>query len=181
MGFERNLMKSYRELDLTHFTSRYILLVFVKQTKHSKWHWSNTLSVLAISWDSKEIPWNRIENSTSPNYFSIHPLKADTRSDRYQSLCQFEWWRGDSRVIVSRTRQPHFTSRYNFLSKNTCLPRNAGRLEVTLKQHFVSSRDFIGFERNPMKSYRELDLTHFTSRYILLVFVKQTKHSKWQA
>jgi len=38
--------------------------------------------------------------------------------------------------------------------------------------------DFMGFERNPMKSYRELDLTHFTSRYILLVFSKQTKHSK---
>jgi hypothetical protein len=112
MGFERNPMKSYRELDKPRLTSRYILLVFVKQTKHSKWH---------------------------------------------LSFCQFEWWRGDSRVIVSRTRQPHFTSRYNFLSKNTCLPRNAGRLEVTLKQHFVSSRDFIGFERNPMKSYRELD------------------------
>jgi hypothetical protein len=49
------------------------------------------------------------------------------------------------------------TSRYNFLSKITCLPRNAGRLEVTLTKHFVSSSDFMGFERNPMKSYRELD------------------------
>jgi hypothetical protein len=60
--------------------------------------------------------------------------------------------------------KPRLTSRYNFLSKITCLPRNAGRLEVTLKQYFVSSSDFMGFERNLMKSYRELDLTHLTSR-----------------
>ena len=109
MGFERNPMKSYRELDKPRLTSRYILLVFVKQTKHSKWH---------------------------------------------LSFCQFEWWRGDSRNIVSRTRQPHFTSRYNFLSKNTCLPRNAGRLEVTLKQNFVSSSDG---EATAETLYRELD------------------------
>ena len=41
--------------------------------------------------------------------------------------------------------------------QNTCLPRNAGRLEVTGINHFVSSSDFMGFERNPMKLYRELD------------------------
>jgi hypothetical protein len=56
----------YRELDKPRLTSRYILLVFVKQTKHSKWHWSNTLSVRVISLDSKEISWNRIENSINP-------------------------------------------------------------------------------------------------------------------
>jgi len=179
MGFERNPMKSYRELDkpkllldkfrlffqnkqntrsdigavLCQFewfhgirkksheivsrtrqaktTSRYILLVFVKQTKHSKWHWSNTLSVLAISRDSKEIPWNRIENSTSLNYFSIH---------------------------------------------FACFFKTNKTLEVTLKQHFVSSSDG---EATAESLYRELDKPRLTSRYILLVFVKQTKHSKW--
>jgi len=28
---------------------------------------------------------------------------------------------------------------------------------VRQRQHFVSSSDFIGFERNPLKLYRELD------------------------
>jgi hypothetical protein len=47
-----------------------------------------------IPWDSKKISWNRIENSTRPNDFSIHPLEADTRSDR------------------AKTRQDQTTSRY---------------------------------------------------------------------
>ena len=141
-------------------TSRYILLVFAKQTKHSKWQVSITLSVRVmerrqprhciensttpsyfsihfacffktnktlevtsiilsvrvISWDSKEISWNRIENSTSLSYFSIHPLEADTRSDIEATLCQFE-------------------------------PAYQG----------TQAGDFMGFERNLMKSYRELD------------------------
>jgi hypothetical protein len=63
-------------------------------------------------------PSHCIENSTTPFYFSIHPLKA--------------------------------------------------ALEVTLTKHLVSSRDFIGFERNPMKSYRELDKPRLTSRYNFL-------------
>jgi hypothetical protein len=128
MGFERNPMKSYRELDKPRLTSRYIRL-----RRHSKWHWQNTLSVRVISLDSKEILWNRIENSTTPSYFSIH---------------------------------------------FACFFKTNKTLEVTLKQHFVSSSDG---EATAEALYRELDLTHLTSRYISLVFSKQTKHSKWQA
>jgi hypothetical protein len=133
-GFERNPLKSYRELDLTHLTSRYISLVFSKQTKHSKWH---------------------------------------------LSFCQFEWFhwiRKKSHEIVSRTRLNSFYFSIHF----ACFFKTNKTLEVTGMNHFVSSSDFMGFERNLMKSYRELDLTHLTSRYILLVFSKQTKHSKWQ-
>jgi len=172
-----------------------------------------------ISRDSKEISWNRIENSTSPNYFSIYPLKADTRSDRHKSLCQFEWFhwiRKKSYEIVSRTRLNSFYFSIHF----ACFCKTNKTLEVTGINYFVSLSDFMGFERNPMKSYRELDkpsltsryiplrrtlevtgINHFvsssdgeataeplyreldkprfTSRYILLVFSKQTKHSKW--
>ena len=101
----------------------------------SKWQVSITLSVRVISWDSKETPWNCIENSTTLNYSLLNPrltsrynfLSKITRSDRARTrqphltsrynflskitrsdidatLCQFEWWRGDSRAIVSRTR-----------------------------------------------------------------------------
>jgi len=182
MGFERNPMKSYRELDnpvllLDTFclfllnkqntrSDRYQSLcqfewwrgdsrVIVSRTLLNSFYFSIhfacffktnktlevtsiILSVRVISWDSKEISWNRIENSTSLSYFSIHPLEADTRSDIEATLCQFE-------------------------------PAYQG----------TQAGDFMGFERNLMKSYRELDLTHLTSRYILLVFSKQTKHSKW--
>jgi hypothetical protein len=140
---------------------------------YSKWQASIPLSVRVISLDSKEIPWNRIENSTSPNYFSIHPLKADTRSDRYQSLCHFEWFHGirkKSHEIVSRTRQPSLTSRYNFLSKIT-----RSDIDVILCQ-------FEWFHGIRKKSHEIVSRTRhrrLTSRYILLVFVKQTKHSKW--
>ena len=78
----------------------------------SKWQVSITLSVRVISWDSKETPWNCIENSTTLNYSLLNPrltsrynfLSKITRSDIDATLCQFEWWRGDSRAIVSRTR-----------------------------------------------------------------------------
>ena len=150
MGFERNPMKSYRELDKPKLLLDTFCLFFQN--------------------------------------------KQNTRSDIEATLCQFEWWGGDSRAIVSRTRQPsltsrynflskitrsdiyhfvsssdgeataealyreldlpHFTSRYNFLSKITCLLRNAGRLEVTLKQNFVSSSDG---EATAESLYRELD------------------------
>ena len=56
MGFEKNLMESYRELDKTKR-----LLDTSAWGGHSKWQG---------------------ENSTRPNDFSIHPLEADTRSDR---------------------------------------------------------------------------------------------------
>jgi len=120
------------------------------------------LSVRVISWDSKEIPWNCIENSTSQNYFSIHfACFSKTNKTLEVTLKQHFVSSSDGEAIAEPLYReldlPHFTSRYNFLSKITCLPRNAGRLEVTLMQHFVSSSDFIGFERNPMKSYRELD------------------------
>jgi hypothetical protein len=46
---------------------------------------------------------------------------------------------------------------------------------VTLTKHLVSSRDFIGFERNPMKSYRELDLTHFYFSIHFACFCKTNK------
>jgi len=160
MGFERNPMKSYRELDnpvllLDTFclfllnkqntrSDRYQSLcqfewwrgdsrVIVSRTLLNSFYFSIhfacffktnktlevtsiILSVRVISWDSKEISWNRIENSTSLSYFSIHPLEADTRSDIEATLCQFE-------------------------------PAYQG----------TQAGDFMGFERNLMKSYRELD------------------------
>ena len=124
MGFERNPMKSYRELD------KPILLL-------------DTFCLFLLN-------------------------KQNTRSDRHKSLCQFEWFHGirkKSHEIVSRTRQRRLTSRYNFLSKITCLPRNSGKLEVTGINHFISSSDG---EATAESLYRELDKPSLTSRYIRL-------------
>ena len=62
--------------------------------------------------------------------------------------------------------KPSLTSRYIPLRRT---------LEVTGINHFVSSSDG---EATAESLYRELDKPRLTSRYILLVFAKQTKHSK---
>ena len=117
-----------------------------------------------IPWDSKEIPWNCIENSTTLSYFSIHfaCFCKTNKTPAYQGTQAGSKWhwsntlsvrvisgiRKKSHEIVSRTRRVQTTSRYIRLRRT---------LEVTGINHFVSSSDFIGFERNLMKSYRELD------------------------
>jgi len=134
MGFERNPLKSYRELDKPR-------LLF--------------LDTFCLFFQNKQ----------------------NTRSDRYESLCQFEWFQGirkKSLEIVSRTRLTSFYFSIHF----ACFFKTNKTLEVTLKQHFVSSSDG---EATAESLYRELDKPRLTSRYISLVFVKQTKHSKWQA
>jgi hypothetical protein len=146
MGFERNPMKSYRELDKPRLTSRYIRL-----RRHSKWHWQNTLSVRVISLDSKEILWNRIENSTTPSYFSIH-FACFFKTNKTLEVTSIIL-----SVRVMERRQPSHCIENSTTPFYFSIHPLKAALEVTLTKHLVSSRDFIGFERNPMKSYRELD------------------------
>ena len=92
-------------------------------------------------------PWNKfrvtsIENSVKPKG-DISGELWEVSWNNFELLiknfelkkCQFEWILLLKKVkFVSRTRlnvKLQTTSRYNFLSKITCLPRNAGRLEVT--------------------------------------------------
>jgi hypothetical protein len=170
MGFERNPLKLYRELDNAVLLLDTIFYrkspAFQGTQAGSKWHRHNTLSVRVISWDSKEIPWNRIENSTSPvllldTFCLFFQNKQNTRSDIYHFVSSSDFMGFERNPMKS----------YRELDKpklllDTIFYRKS--LEVTLTKHLVSSSDFMGFERNPMKSYRELDLTHFTSRYNFL-------------
>jgi hypothetical protein len=118
--YRKSLEVTVREFNNPRLTSRYILLVFTKQTKHSKWH----LSFCQFEWfqgirkKSLEIVSRTRQAKTTSRYILLVFPKQTKHSKWHLSFCQFEWFHGirkKSLEIVSRTRQAKTTSRYILL------------------------------------------------------------------
>jgi len=138
-------MKSYRELDLTHFYFSIHFACFCKTNKTLevtlKQNFVSSSDFIGFERNPMK-SYRELDNAVLllDTFCLFFQNKQNTRSDTEAKLCQFEWWRGDSRGIVSRTRQApsYFSIQFsienhskwhwqNTLSVRASLPRNAGR------------------------------------------------------
>jgi hypothetical protein len=121
---KRSKQLNRKIIDVNHLR---LLLDTSAWSGHSKWQALITLSVRVISRDSKEISWNRIENSTRPNYSLLNPsltsryirlrltLEVTGRElEKTKRLLDTSAWSGHSKWQgENSTSQNHFSIRFS--------------------------------------------------------------------